>query len=61
MGRNNLINLANENIVALCDVDWAYADKGFARLDTDIQNLQKRMDQPSQNRFLANRRWNSIV
>jgi len=47
MGRNNLINLANENIVALCDVDWAYADKGFARLDTDIQNLQKRMDQPS--------------
>src|SRR3979490_1186255 len=47
MGRNNLINLANENIVALCDVDWAYADKGFDRLDTDIQNLQKRMDQPS--------------
>ncbi len=47
MGRNNLINLANENIVALCDVDWAYADKGFARLDTDIQNLQKRMDQPN--------------
>ena len=47
MGRNNLINLANENIVALCDVDWAYADKGFDRLDTDIQNLQKRIDQPS--------------
>jgi len=47
MGRNNLINLANENIVALCDVDWAYADKGFGRLDTDIQNLQKRMDQPN--------------
>jgi predicted dehydrogenase len=46
MGRNNLINLANENIVALCDVDWAYADKGFDRLDTDIQNLQKRVDQP---------------
>jgi predicted dehydrogenase len=46
MGRANLINLANENIVALCDVDWAYADKGFDRLDTDIQTLQKRMDQP---------------
>jgi predicted dehydrogenase len=45
MGRNNLINLANENIVALCDVDWTYAEKGFNRLDTDIQNLQKRMDQ----------------
>jgi hypothetical protein len=47
MGRANLINLANENIVALCDVDWAYADKGFDRLDTDIQTLQKRMDRPN--------------
>src|SRR5256884_617298 len=33
MGRNNLINLASQNIVALCDVDWRYADKGFDRLD----------------------------
>ncbi len=32
MGRNNLINLASQNIVALCDVDWRYADKGFDRL-----------------------------
>src|ERR1700720_1005373 len=47
MGRSNLINLDTENIVALCDVDWAYADKGFDRLDADIQNLQKRIDQPN--------------
>ena len=29
MGRNNLRNMATENIVALCDVDWAYAGKTF--------------------------------
>src|SRR6202163_5036531 len=46
MGRSNLINLASQNIVALCDVDWGYAAKGFDRLDTEIQNLQKRLDQP---------------
>jgi len=45
MGRTNLINLSSQNIVALCDVDWGYADKGFERLDTDITNLQKRIDQ----------------
>src|SRR6266403_1849430 len=46
MGRANLINLASQNIVALCDVDWGYADKGFSRLETDIQNLGKRIEAP---------------
>jgi len=46
MGRNNVINLSSQNIVALCDVDWGYAGKSFDRLDTDIPNLQKRLDQP---------------
>lgn len=46
MGRNNLINLASQNIVALCDVDWGYANKSFDRLDTDIPSLQTRLDQP---------------
>src|SRR5437868_6862725 len=45
MGRSNLINLASQNIVALCDVDWGYADKGFARLDTEAQNLKTRIEQ----------------
>ena len=27
MGRRNLANMNTENIVALCDVDWHYADK----------------------------------
>src|SRR5271154_7038845 len=46
MGRTNLINLSSQNIVALCDVDWGYAGKGFDRLDTEIPNLQKRLDNP---------------
>jgi predicted dehydrogenase len=46
MGRNNLTNLASQNIVALCDVDWDYAGKSFERLDIDAQNLKSRLDQP---------------
>src|SRR6266446_5894101 len=46
MGRANVINLSSQNIVALCDVDWGYADKGFSRIDTDIQNLGKRIEAP---------------
>ena len=46
MGRQNLINLASQNIVALCDVDWGYADKGFERLDSDIQRLRDRLEHP---------------
>lgn len=46
MGRTNLINLSSQNIVALCDVDWGYANKSFEKLDTEIPDLQKRLDQP---------------
>jgi predicted dehydrogenase len=45
-GRSDLINLASENIVAICDVDWEYADRGFAGLDTNIKNQQERLDRP---------------
>ena len=45
-GRNNLINVATENIVALCDVDWGYANKGFSTLDADITRQQERLDGP---------------
>jgi predicted dehydrogenase len=47
MGRNNLINLASQNIVALCDVDWGYAGKSIDHLDTAIQNLKTRIEQPT--------------
>jgi predicted dehydrogenase len=46
MGRSNLINLASQNIVALCDVDWGYADKGFERLDGDIEKQRTRLNEP---------------
>src|SRR5467141_2065410 len=46
MGRTNLINLASQNIVALCDVDWGYAEKGFAQLDNAIAGLSTRIAAP---------------
>jgi len=47
MGRSNLINLASQNIVALCDVDWGYTDKKLSTLDTDASNLQNHIDHPT--------------
>src|ERR1700724_4275811 len=46
IGRANLVALASQNIVALCDVDWDYAGKAFEHLDADIQVLKTRLDQP---------------
>ena len=46
MGRANLINLASQNIVAVCDVDWGYVDKVYAKLDDEIQALRTRIDSP---------------
>src|SRR5580658_3447212 len=46
MGRSNLINLASQNIVALCDVDWGYTDKNLSRLDSDVANLKEHIDHP---------------
>src|SRR6202521_4356788 len=43
IGRTNLIALATQNIVALCDVDWDYATKAFEHLDADIQSLKTRL------------------
>jgi predicted dehydrogenase len=43
-GRSDLVNLASENIVALCDVDWDYANKGFAALDNDVASQRARLD-----------------
>src|SRR6266478_3935185 len=46
MGRANLINLASQNIVAFCDVDWGYAGKSLDRLDADIDKLRTRLEAP---------------
>ena len=39
-GRAVITNMVSENLVAMCDVDWGYADQGFANLDTDISKLE---------------------
>jgi predicted dehydrogenase len=46
MGRANLINLASQNIVAVCDVDWGYVDKVYAKADSEIRALRTRIDSP---------------
>lgn len=43
-GRQVLTNMASQNLVALCDVDWGYADRGFAGLAREISTLQGRID-----------------
>jgi len=40
MGRRNLSNMKTENIVALCDVDWRYAEKTF----NDYPNAKRYKD-----------------
>jgi Oxidoreductase family, NAD-binding Rossmann fold/Oxidoreductase family, C-terminal alpha/beta domain len=47
MGRVNLIAVSSQNIVALCDVDWGYAGRSLDRLDSDIQTLKGRLEQPA--------------
>src|SRR6202161_1504671 len=46
MGHTNLVNLSDQNIVAICDVDWGYANKSLDRLGTEIETAQKRLATP---------------
>src|SRR6202451_4156442 len=46
MGHTNLVNLSDQNIVAICDVDWGYAGKSLDRLGTEIETAQKRLENP---------------
>ncbi len=43
-GRTNLVNVATENLVAMCDVDWNFANRGFDRLAADIQRGNDRLE-----------------
>src|SRR5262245_32912790 len=43
MGRHNIMDLTSQNIVALCDVDWNYAGRGFDRLDQELEKQQSRL------------------
>ena len=44
MGLHNIRALAGENIVALCDVDWGYAEKSFRGMFADLGHMQARLD-----------------
>jgi predicted dehydrogenase len=43
MGRANMQALSSQNIVALCDVDWAYADARLADVSNQIEQARKRL------------------
>jgi len=51
-GRTNLVNLATENIVAMCDVDWGFANKGFDRLNADVERARQRLAWPTDKPYL---------
>ena len=40
MGGSNTRNLMSQNIVAVCDVDWSYAEKRFDAYKTELSRLQ---------------------
>jgi predicted dehydrogenase len=42
-GRQVVTNMVSQNLVAMCDVDWGYADQGFAGLAKEIADLEKRI------------------
>src|SRR6478736_4945783 len=40
MGGSNTRNLMSQNIVAVCDVDWGYAEKRFDAYKTELSRLE---------------------
>ncbi len=43
MGRSNLTNLASQNIVALCDVDWGFAGRAYDGIAEQVAASEKRL------------------
>ena len=43
MGRSNMTALASQNIVALCDVDWSFAARGFDGIPQQVTAAEKRL------------------
>jgi len=43
MGRSNMLALASQNIVALCDVDWGYTETSFRKMFAGVGELQARL------------------
>src|SRR5437870_10435346 len=46
MGRSNMIAVSNQNVVAMCDVDWGFAGKAIDRLAADVTSMQARLANP---------------
>ncbi|MGD9905960.1 MAG: Gfo/Idh/MocA family oxidoreductase [Vicinamibacterales bacterium] len=42
-GRSVLTNMSSQRLVAMCDVDWGYADRGFAGLPEEIATAETRI------------------
>ena len=47
MGRSNMTALASQNIVALCDVDWSYASRGYDNIPQQVAQMEKRLAEAS--------------
>ena len=47
MGRSNMTALASQNIVALCDVDWSFASRGFDGIPQQVTAAEKRLAEAS--------------
>src|SRR5918995_364384 len=43
MGRSNMTALSSQNIVALCDVDWGFAARGFDSIPQQVAAAEKRL------------------
>ncbi|HTU99194.1 MAG TPA: Gfo/Idh/MocA family oxidoreductase [Luteitalea sp.] len=43
MGRSNMTALASQNIVALCDIDWGFASKGYDGIPQQVAAMEKRL------------------
>jgi predicted dehydrogenase len=45
MGRSNVLNVASQNLVAFCDVDWDYAGRALDNIDSSMQRMQGQLSQ----------------
>jgi predicted dehydrogenase len=43
MGRSNMTALSSQNIVALCDVDWEFAGRGYDNIPQQTETMRKRL------------------
>jgi predicted dehydrogenase len=65
MGRANMQALSNQNLVAMCDVDWTFVDSRFADIDKQLQTANQRVaeapDTAAKDRALQNlKAWTDL-